>query len=323
MVVAVAFKAMALEQETADSLFERLHGYILMTGMKALDEELQGGLRTGDVVELVGTSRAGKTETLLHAAVSVAFPQTYNGVELGGGDSSVIYFDLDYHVSGLRLLALVQARARVAIEACTASAPANFLDELTRLVLERIQFVRCRTALQFLASLQSIPDALQLAPGSVPVRLLVVDSISAFHWEDRVAGEQGRRRQAAVVSALRSLAQEHHMAILAAKQSLYRAPARVPQGDTFQQHREFLGGGWEDLVRHRFAVTPDSAVAVSWQEGACVELSCSTLQRIPKTATSKPGTPYACRITDIGVETVALNQGINCVAFLLMFATDT
>ena len=62
----------------------------LTTGLRALDELLQGGLRSGDIYEFIGEFGAGKTQLCHQLAVTVQLPP-----EMGGVGGKALYIDTE------------------------------------------------------------------------------------------------------------------------------------------------------------------------------------------------------------------------------------
>ncbi|XP_066492679.1 DNA repair protein RAD51 homolog 4 [Tiliqua scincoides] len=130
---------------------------ILSTGCKSLDKLLDSGLYTGEVTEFMGASGSGKTQVCLNIAASVS-----QSLEQG-----VLYVDSTGGLTALRLLQLLQYRTEKEDQQAEA--------------LRRIQIVRVFDAYKMLDVLQDFRGSVaqQIMNASLPVKVLVVDSISA------------------------------------------------------------------------------------------------------------------------------------------------
>ncbi|XP_063002481.1 DNA repair protein RAD51 homolog 4 [Elgaria multicarinata webbii] len=130
---------------------------ILSTGIQSLDKLLDSGLYTGEMTELVGGPGTGKTQVCLNVAADVSHSLKQD----------VLYIDSTGGFTASRLLQLLERRTddeREQVEA-----------------LQRIQLVRAFDAYRMLDALQEfrIGVTQEIASVSRPVKVLVVDSISA------------------------------------------------------------------------------------------------------------------------------------------------
>lgn len=132
---------------------------------------LSGLCRRALLTRSYGESGSGKSELLVHAAVSWALP-----TECGGCASGAAYLDTDFRLCLRRLRHLVEARVRASL--ATEVELARARDQ----TLARIAVVRCSTTLELLAALELVHNGDGPRPS-----LVALDSIGAFVWrEDRV-----------------------------------------------------------------------------------------------------------------------------------------
>ncbi|XP_060114902.1 DNA repair protein RAD51 homolog 4 [Heteronotia binoei] len=130
---------------------------ILSTGSKSLDKLLDGGLYTGAVTELTGSPGSGKTQVCLHIAANVS-----ESLKQG-----VLYIDSTGGFTATRLLQLLQGRTEA--------------EEGQVEALQRIQVTRVFDAYKLLDVLHEFRStvAQEVIIASAPVKILVVDSVSA------------------------------------------------------------------------------------------------------------------------------------------------
>eukprot|EP00727_Mastigamoeba_balamuthi_P006121 m51a1_g2128 hypothetical protein (360) ;mRNA; f:1694001-1699586 len=107
-------------------------------------------------------------------------------------------------------------------------------------------------------------------------RVVAVDSVSAFHWQDASAGNEGIKRQVALCAAVRRLCAQGAV-VVAAKQALL-APRGAAQP---WAHREFMHGSWAKLVRYRLCLVPQDRGGVeAWAFSGGLLLVLSLLQAL-------------------------------------------
>ena len=106
----------------------------LTTGVKGLDELLQGGLRAGELYEFAGEFGTGKTQLCHQLAVTVQLPE-----EKGGLSAKAVYVDTEGAFSPRRVLAMAGrfGLGREALSAVTVFKPLN-TGELERFVREEL-----------------------------------------------------------------------------------------------------------------------------------------------------------------------------------------
>ncbi|KAJ4460659.1 hypothetical protein PAPYR_2877 [Paratrimastix pyriformis] len=183
--------------ETALEVFTRAHQVRpIHTGIKALDHEVPQGL-DGDVVEVVGSAGSGKTELLLNVLVTFLLSEPYDGI-----GATALFFDCDQRLQILRLRQLLHDR----LTRCTACPPDQAEAEVEA-SLHRLLVIRCPTAEHFLAAVHLIPVLLAQRPA---LRLLCVDSVTAFHWNERGTPFSDRCSSRAF-SLLAEFARRHHL----------------------------------------------------------------------------------------------------------------
>ncbi|XP_026528242.1 DNA repair protein RAD51 homolog 4 [Notechis scutatus] len=130
---------------------------ILSTGIESLDKLLDSGIYTGEVTELVGAPSAGKTQVCLIVAANVSHNLK----------QTVLYIDSTGGFTSARLLELLNCLTEDEEEQAEA--------------LRRIQVFRAFDAYKILDVLQEVHSYMsqQILSTSGPVKLLIVDSVSA------------------------------------------------------------------------------------------------------------------------------------------------
>ena len=153
--------------ETGDVILERRrHIGKLTTGSKALDDLLGGGVETQSITEMYGEFGSGKTQLAHQLAVNVQLNR-----ELGGLDGSCVLIDTE---STFRPERITQMSDGAGLEADA--------------ILQNIHVARAYNSNhQILLVETALELAEQLKNSGTPVRLLIVDSLTA-HFRAEYVG---------------------------------------------------------------------------------------------------------------------------------------
>eukprot|EP00026_Physarum_polycephalum_P008449 Phypoly_transcript_08535.p1 GENE.Phypoly_transcript_08535~~Phypoly_transcript_08535.p1 ORF type:complete len:341 (+),score=45.97 Phypoly_transcript_08535:203-1225(+) len=250
--------------ETAQALFHRAAHSKLKTGITLFDTDARG-LKNGDIVEIYGPTSVGKTELLYSVIVSCVLPRKWNDVTIGGHGVGVIYFDNDYHFCMPRLISIIEHRVRDALDP-TMNATDEDIQELITLSLARLQVFHCKDSLQFIVTLQSIPLLLE---SDSTIKVLMIDSISAFYWIHKHEDKTGIEHQKHIANQCRLLAQ-HGLVVMATKAILWKDKRKANTNNShnnvndqlqytsgLEVHNEYLHN-WGRLVKYRVVLSPHS-----------------------------------------------------------------
>ncbi|ANM68934.1 homolog of X-ray repair cross complementing 2 (XRCC2) [Arabidopsis thaliana] len=264
-------------------------------------------LRAGNVVEITGASTSAKTQILIQAAISCILPKTWNGIHYGGLGKLVLFLDLDCRFDVLRLSQMLKHRLLQAnwlgngawwqleesnVKSCKSAEEKTktvFDEELYASCMKRFLYVRCYDSLELLSSLKyfTVLQTLhyriqqQEACGS-QVGVLMIDSIGAFHWTDRLSSslalETHNRKSLSLTNVVETIVQElkklllvHSLVVLATKGTIYeeKYPAnennrKVSSNDHFSGNvaskaqqppfREFMPSSWQAFVTHKIII---------------------------------------------------------------------
>jgi len=187
---------------------------------------LESTLQRGDVLEIQGGPSTGKTEvrspasncadrqlciflaitTLLPATWQVELKSTSSSrpaqtveIALSGRNRSVVYFDSDGALQVGRIAVLIRSYLLRRIRAHTDKVPSLYnavptrptaIDEMVNRSLGRLHLFRPSSTVSLAATLTTLPAYLQTHDRSdVELGMVIVDSLSAFHWQDAFALE--------------------------------------------------------------------------------------------------------------------------------------
>uniref|UniRef100_A0A1J3K803 DNA repair protein XRCC2-like protein n=1 Tax=Noccaea caerulescens TaxID=107243 RepID=A0A1J3K803_NOCCA len=258
-------------------------------------------LRAGNVVEITGASPSAKTQILIQAAISCILPKTWKGIHYGGLGKLVIFLDLDCRFDVLRLSEMLKHRLLQAnrsgngawwqLEASNVKnsrytqdkSNTVYDEEVYVSCMKRFVYVRCYDSLQLLSTLKTLHYRIrqQEACGN-QVGVLMIDSIGAFHWTDRLSSslalEKDKRKSLSltnvvetIVQELKKLLQVHSLVVIATKATIYEEKfstnetnrkfslnddLSVNASSKAQQppFREFMPSSWQAFVTHKIFI---------------------------------------------------------------------
>lgn len=152
----------------------------LKVGVPEVDELLGGGLEPKNIAEIYGEFGSGKTQLAHQMAVNVQLPE-----DLGGLHGGCIYVDTENTFKPNRILQMVDGvNARLGTD----------LDGMV--VLEHIVSPRAKTADQQVALINIMREAaMDRAKDDYPVRLIIIDSLTANFRAEYTGREQLATRQ--------------------------------------------------------------------------------------------------------------------------------
>ncbi|CAN8305966.1 unnamed protein product [Cochlearia groenlandica] len=201
--------------------------HTLSTGDKGTDSLLQGGLREGQLTELVGPSSSGKTQFCMQAAANVAEKHV----------GRVFYVDTGNSFSARRIAQFICSSPDAALE---------------KKVLSRISCHMVYDIYAMFDTLQGLEVTLrsQTNVDEYRLRLLVVDSISSLITPILGgSGSQGRALMVAAGYLLKKLAHEHNIAVLVTNHTVSAGEG----GKT----KPALGETWKSIPHVRLMLSRD------------------------------------------------------------------
>ncbi|KAJ5377142.1 uncharacterized protein N7496_004551 [Penicillium cataractarum] len=164
--------------------------------------------RARPVVEISSSlSGAGKTQLLYYMTARAILPRTYGGVSIGGLEAAVVWMDADdrFDVYRLRNVAegiLRQARESVDDETSdqqTGLCSDGQLTEILTSSLQHVHVFRPQSSSALLATLCTLDkylyDLSRHHSASRPLHMLVIDSATAFFWQDKLRDEVARTEE--------------------------------------------------------------------------------------------------------------------------------
>ena len=146
------------------------------------------------------------------------------------------------------------------------------VEAFLKTCLKRLYVIRIATSDQLVVTLHSLES---LFASQSDISVLMIDSVSAFHWLDRMKGGDGALQQTAnqrlAFSVLARLLKDYHLVAFATKAALISKQTRNDHGSHLDldneetsggstprssqnintEHYEFLSKEWTKLVTHR------------------------------------------------------------------------
>ncbi|KAL1963432.1 hypothetical protein VTN77DRAFT_8333 [Rasamsonia byssochlamydoides] len=188
------------------------------------------------------SSGAGKTQLLYYLAVIAVLPSTYRGLHLGGREAAVVLLDSDGRFDADRLWEVAAGIVRqkikhlsqeAAAEAATADRPEKIqgkdnhtdLASLLHDALQHVHVFRPQSSSALLSTLQTLDgylfDLTRHVSAVRPLHAILLDSASAFYWQDRLRDEVARTedigRNPAEIARDREQNRSFHLTVLYGK----------------------------------------------------------------------------------------------------------
>lgn len=176
-------------------------------------------------VDLCGPEGTGKTELLMHIAIGCILPREWKSLQLNGNGVAAVFVDNDLKFSMVRFITLLQERIQAVVEAAkrglgaapdsASKAFAEDTQELFQECLSRFYVVQCTTTVEFLALLHSLRETVRF---DQLVRVLLIDSITAFHWTEKCASQEAPGEfYAEAVRLLQQLQSSYSLTVFASR----------------------------------------------------------------------------------------------------------
>ncbi|XP_059182930.1 DNA repair protein XRCC2 [Centropristis striata] len=244
--------------ESGAQLFARLEARRCLKDVEPRLFPADGGPDHGEVVELYGTEGTGKTELLYHLLCRCVLPAASGGLEV-----DVVFVDTDYSLDMLRLVSILDSRLNAARS--TGSPSAGSDEAVLRSCLSRLLVVHCSSSSQLLLTLHFLETSLSSRPG---LALLLIDSISAFYWQDRCEGGPSVAKQEEKLSKcaelLGRLLRDYRITVFATCHAIRRnysgpssssfpssSSSSCSSSSSSDSDRPYLCRSWQRLVTHR------------------------------------------------------------------------
>ena len=177
------------------------------------------GILSGDVIEFSGDEGTGKSEMLLDVAAHTL-----------ENHKCVFYVDTDARFSLPRFVTILRSRIE----------PGNDGERTLKELLSRFYYLRCHSTSQLISSLQNMKSLLTSVQDAA---CLMLDSVSAFYWQDRCQGDD-EANQREISKTIHDLLTSYNLVLVATKGTFI--------GKGPRQDYDFISKQWQKLVKYRF-----------------------------------------------------------------------
>jgi DNA-repair protein XRCC2 len=213
----------------------------------------------GSVTEIYGKEGTGKTQFLISLMADCIIPTSWQGVALKGLNTEVVYIDTDFHFSLMRLVGVLECRIKACLQT-NANNTAFDIDECINGCLQRLHIVRCHSSLQLLIALHSLEEMLKKMP---QMSVLIIDSISAFYWLDRLAhldaisSKSSSTRFNQIAAILTQLTADNNLLTFVSKAAMMtrreggKDNSNIAVDGQMPVHFEYMGQNWQSCVNNR------------------------------------------------------------------------
>ncbi|XP_026291064.1 DNA repair protein XRCC2 isoform X2 [Frankliniella occidentalis] len=191
--------------------------------LKGLDERLLGvdGPLPHDVIEITGDVSVGKSVLALQWVTRAILSPPRGGLGV-----EVLLIDADHHQSLFTLVQLLQARMK-AFTAQTSGLrlTSSLVETSIKDALKRLTIINVYDSTNLYTAILALDKMLLSKP---QISMVVVDSLTAFYWSDRLAGglqhmDSYLRR---LLSALQKSTKEHKVMVVFTRPSYFQSAAR-------------------------------------------------------------------------------------------------
>ena len=155
-------------------------------------------LSRGDILEIQGAAGSGKTHLVYSLLATCVLPRNYRSLTLPGWEKAAVIYDTEGTFDMCRFNDVLNTRVSKALEAFERTELPGSLEDCVETIVQRCSaklFIsRPSSTIELATSIFHLPDlhAEHHDFRHNEVALVVVDSLSAFYWEDRFAMEQLR-----------------------------------------------------------------------------------------------------------------------------------
>jgi hypothetical protein len=249
--------------ETALSMYKKSKSKGLKkTGLSILDQEMKNDFRGGQILEIYSSLQTKSLESLMMTMVYAVIPEEFEGIELGGSNMTVFYFDNDYNFYLWRFITIMENVINRAIsvglgqqEASPEAIFALFkgkgnFEAFLQKCMSRVKVFHCKNGFEYWMTLEGI----RLSEGKT-FSLIVVNSLNSYHHSDKISNDR------ASLCLLKIVAQG--IAVICTKYPLYHSNKRSLE---YTQQQEIMPQAWISAVTYRLFLEDSGAKLQSVKE---------------------------------------------------------
>ncbi len=147
----------------------------------------ENGPQPGDIIEISEKNTYLKTLLLTQWIMACILPSVWKGIKIGGLDVGVVFLSTDHHFSPLHLYILLEKRVRRILRQSQDLIPGSktsMVKEITMESLKRLTVYESFNKTELLFNFCSAKTYLLSHP---QYSVVIIDSLSAYYWEDRLS----------------------------------------------------------------------------------------------------------------------------------------
>lgn len=199
-------------------------------------------LQPPQIIEVSGQTSTGKSLLCLDLMITILLPKKLFGVSLGGLESKVLFIDCDQHFNILHFADMIERKIKricheirsewkkLGSKICNEELMTikkkeynNKIHDALKNCLKNLIYFKCTDSNEFAITLLSLDQCLI---NNSDVSFVVIDSISAFYWYDRVYKADSWQRMESYLNNLFqnfiSIIKKHYLVCICTRQDLFK-----------------------------------------------------------------------------------------------------
>lgn len=138
------------------------------------------GPHPGEIIEITGEEGTGKTLLATDLLARCLLLKSYKEIQLPGKECGALFVNTNHHFDVFKLAEILQHYIK---SSCTTLKSNTTVQEIIKASLKNLFVINCYTNEQFQATLLNLES---LILKEVNISLLIVDSVAAFYWIERI-----------------------------------------------------------------------------------------------------------------------------------------
>ncbi|GLG92951.1 Uncharacterized protein GBIM_00476 [Gryllus bimaculatus] len=164
----------------------------------------ESGLLPNEIVEINGDVSSGKTLLVTQFLAKCLLPKSYCGIDIGGLNAGAVIIDTDHHFQVLKLVTIMEAYIA---RSSNSLVDANTVESIIKDALDNLTILHCYDGVQLLITFHGLENILSCNRN---ISLLVLDSVSAFYWQNTLNNNGIRKMDLYLKKILISLQKHIH-----------------------------------------------------------------------------------------------------------------
>lgn len=167
----------------------------------------------GQIIEITGDEGTGKTLLATDLLARCLLPKSYKENQLPGKNCGGLFINTNHHFNVFKLAEVLQHHIRSNCK----TLKSNVIQEIIKESLKNLTVINCYTPEQFQATLLNLES---LILQETNISLLIVDTIAAFYWLQRIHSNISYNAYyTSVINSLKNLATKFSITVFYTKPS--------------------------------------------------------------------------------------------------------